>query len=133
MAASAGRQITVNWGATSPATDLADGLREKSIELSGEPIDITSDGDDGWRTLLAVPAENQVNISLSGVTKDDLLKTAWFTGDRTEPCIITFADGSTMQGTFYLANYSETGTYNEATVFEAELQSSGVVTYTPAA
>ena len=38
-----------------------------------------------------------------------------------------------MQGTFYLASYSETGTYNEATVFEAELQSSGVVTYTPAA
>jgi len=132
MAASAGRQISINWGNTSPATEIG-GLREKGIELNSEPIDITSDDDNGWRALLTIPAQAEVNISLSGVTVDDTLKDAWFDGNRTETVLITFADASTMLGTFYLASYSETGTYNEATVFECELQSSGAVSYTPAA
>lgn len=132
MAASAGRQVIINWGNTSPATIIG-GVREKGVELGGEPIDITSDDDAGWRTLLALPSQNEVNISLSGVTKDDTLKTAWFSGDRTEECSIEFADGSIITGTFFLATYNETGTYNEAVTFEATIQSSGVVTYTPAA
>lgn len=132
MAASAGRQISINWGNTSPAT-LLEGIREKGVELGGEPIDITSDDDDGWRTLLALPSQNEVNISISGVTKDDTLKAAWFSGDRTEECAIEFADGSTIVGSFFLATYNETGTYNEAVTFEATLQSSGVIVYTPAA
>lgn len=132
MAASAGRQVILNWGNTSPAT-LIQGVREKGIELNGEPIDITSDDDDGWRTLLSIPAEQQVNISLSGVSKDDALKVAWFSTDRTETVNIEFGDGSSMLGSFFLATYSETGTYNEATVFECELQSTGVIAFTSAA
>ena len=132
MAASAGRQITLNWGNTSPATEIG-GVQEKGIELNSEPIDITSDDDNGWRALLTIPAQAEVTISFSGVTKDDTLKTAWFSGDRTETVAITFADGGLMVGTFYLASYKETGNYKEATVFEAEIQSSGVVSYTPAA
>jgi TP901-1 family phage major tail protein len=132
MAASVGRAVILNWGNTSPATEIG-GLREKSIELNGEPIDITSDDDAGWRSLLADPAEQQINISLSGVSKDDTLKTVWFSNDRIETVHITFGDGSSMLGSFYLATYSETGTYNEATVFECELQSTGVIAFTPAA
>jgi predicted secreted protein len=132
MVASVGRAITLFWGDDSPAVEIG-GVREKGIELNGEAIDITSDDDNGWRTLLTVPAENQINISLSGVSKDDTLKTDWFAGNRTKQATITFADGGTIVGTFYLATYSETGTYNEATVFEASIQSSGVIVFTPAA
>lgn len=128
MAASAGRQITLNWGNTSPPTEIG-GLREKGVEMNGEPIDITSDDDDGWRKLLSIPAQNEVTISISGVTKDNTLKNAWFTGARTEDVVITLADGSTLTGEFMLTSYTETGTYNEATVFEGELQSSGVITF----
>jgi len=131
MTASAGRQITVHFGGNSP-TDLLAGVREKGVELNGEPIDITSDDDDGWRTLLTIPAQNEINISLSGVSKDNILKTHWFNGSRSQPSTITFEDGSTITGTFFLASFSETGTYNEATVYEAELQSSGIVTFTAA-
>lgn len=132
MAASAGRQVTVNWGNTSPPTDIG-GVKEKGIELSGEAIDITSDDSAGWRQLLTLPAQNEVNISLSGVSTDDVLKSAWFSGDRSEEVAIEFANGARIEGTFWLASFSETGTFNEATMFEAELQSSGVVTFTPAA
>jgi len=130
MAAAVGRALTINWGNTSPATEIG-GLREKGIEMNGEPIDVTSDDDNGWRALLTVPAENQINISLSGVTKDDTLRAAFFSGDRTEQCLITFPDGGELLGTFYLASYTDTATYNDANVFEASLQSSGIVAYTP--
>jgi predicted secreted protein len=130
MAAAVGRAVTFGWGEDSPQ-DEVQGVREKSIELSGEPIDITSDDDNGWRALLSVPAENQVNISLSGVTKDKLLRDDWFAGTRTKTATITYPNGSIISGTFYLATYSETATYNEAVAFEAELQSSGTVSYTP--
>ena len=132
MPASAGRQITLFWGDDSPPVEIG-GLREKGIECNGEPIDITSDDDNGWRALLTIAGENQVNISLSGVSKDETLKTDWFAGNRTKEATITYADGGTLVGSFFLASFNETGTYNEATVFEAELQSSGAVIYTPAA
>lgn len=132
MAAAVGRAVTFLWGDASPQEEIQ-GVREKGIELAGEPIDITSDDDDGWRALLSVPAENQVNISLSGVSKDTILRTDWFAGTRTQAATITYPDGATITGTFYLATYSETATYNEAVAFEAELQSSGVIVYTPAA
>jgi predicted secreted protein len=130
MAANIGRSITVGWG--SPPVDV-EGLREKGIELNGDPIDISSDDDAGWRTLLAVPAENQVNISLSGVSKNRVLQTDWFAGNRLKPATITLDDGGTLSGNFFLASFSLTGEYKEAIVFEASLQSSGPIVYTPAA
>jgi predicted secreted protein len=130
MPANVGRSITLGWG--SPPVPV-EGLREKGIEMNGEPIDISSDDDAGWRRLLAVPGENQVNISLSGVSKNRVLQTDWFAGNRLKPAEITLDDGATLEGSFFLASFSLTGTYNEAIVFEASLQSSGPIVYTPAA
>jgi predicted secreted protein len=132
MAANVGRAITVAWGNASPPAEI-EGLREKGIELNGEPIDVSSDDDAGWRRLLAVPGENQVNISLSGVSKNLTLKQAWFSGNRLEEAVVTLHDGATMTGEFFLASFSITGEYKDAIVFEAALQSSGPVVYTPAA
>jgi TP901-1 family phage major tail protein len=130
MAANLGRTITLGWGSPPVAVE---GLREKGIEMNGEPIDISSDDDAGWRRLLAVPGENQVNISLSGVSKNRVLQTDWFAGNRLKTAEITLDDGATLEGSFFLASFSLTGTYNEAIVFEASLQSSGPIVYTPAA
>ena len=64
MTASVGRNITLSWGA--PATPIA-GVKEKALTVSGEPIDISSDDDAGWRTLLAVPGQKQIELKVSGV------------------------------------------------------------------
>lgn len=127
MAGNAGRKVNFEWGG-----DTVPGVREKSIAIAGEPIDVTSDDSDGWRELLSEAAENQVDLSLSGVTKSHALKTAWFEGDRTEEVTITYPDGATLAGTFFLASFTDTAPYNDAMTFEAELQSSGPVTFTPA-
>lgn len=125
MAGRIGRSVALTWDGAAVA-----GVREKGIALAGEPIDVTDDDSAGWRTLLTEAGENQVTISISGVTKDAVLRTAWFAGDRTNVVTLTYpSGGGTLTGTFYLASYSEAEPYNGAATFEAELQSSGVVTF----
>lgn len=130
MAAFAGRQVEFRWGDASPMAEIP-GVKEKGIELNGEAIDITSDDDNGWRSLLSIPAENQINISLSGVTKNARLRNDWFAGTRLQAARIAFPDGAVITGDFYLATFTETATYNAAHAFEATLQSSGTISYTP--
>lgn len=124
-----GRDISLTWGGNSPG-DVILGIREKGIEINGEAVDVTTDDEDGWRKVLATPGQKEVTISLSGVTRDNRLKSDWFGDRRIQPAIFTYPDGSTISGDFYLASYNETGTYNEATTYEAELQSTGVILFT---
>lgn len=125
MTANAGRTIELTWGGAA-----IPGVREKAVALNGEPIDITSDDSLGWRELLSDNvAENQVTISISGVTKSFALKQDWFGNNRMQAVTITYPDGSVLTGNFFLASYTDTGPYNDATTFEAELQSTGVVAF----
>lgn len=126
MTAHAGRAITLTWNAVEVA-----GVRQKGIALNGEAIDVTSDEDDGWRTLLTVAGQNEVTISLSGVTKSNALITDWFAGTRTRAVVITYPDGGEISGNFFLSAYTDTGPYNDATTFEATLVSTGAVAYDP--
>lgn len=132
MAGRVGRQVNFLFGGNSPA-DAILGVREKNLELNGEPIDVTSDEDSGVRTLLDnISAQDEVGISLSGLVKGTRLKSAWFDNERTQACTFEYPDGSTIAGTFYLSSYTEGEPYNDAATFEATLMSSGPVTYTPA-
>lgn len=126
MAADVGRNIVFTWNAAE-----VEGVRQKGISLSGSPVDVSSDDDDGWRALLAVAGQNEVGVSLSGVTKSDALKADWFAGTRTRAVTITYPDGGVISGQFYLSSYTDTGPYNDAATFDAEILSTGVVTYTP--
>jgi predicted secreted protein len=121
-----GRRVVFTWGGVE-----IEGVREKSAACNGEAIDVSSDDSDGWRELLSEAGENAVDISLSGVTKDKTLKTDWFAGNRTKTVELTYPDGGVLSGTFFLVSYTDTGPYKDATTFEATLQSSGPVTYTP--
>ncbi len=126
MSADVGRNISFTWnGAT------INGVREKGVSIAGEPVDVTSDEDSGWRTLLTVAGQNEVGISLGGVTKDKQLITDWFAGTRTRACVITYPDGSVLSGDFFLSTYSDTGPYNDAITFDAQLVSTGEVEFTP--
>ncbi len=129
MGAFKGIDVIFKWNnATIPGT------REKDMTVNGDAVDISSDDDAGWRALLAnVSAQDQVDVKLSGVTKDRTLKNDWFQGNRTRTGSLTYPDGSVLTGTFYLANYAEKGVYNDAVTFDASLTSSGVITWTPGA
>lgn len=123
MGANAGRRIELTWGG-----ENIRGVREKGIALNGEPIDISDDDSLGWRELLGTDAaENQVTLSISGVTKDFALKQSWFSQNRMKVATVTYPDGTTLTGNFMITTYTDTGNYNDAITFEAELQSSGVI------
>lgn len=131
MAGRVGRQVTFFFGGESPGDQVL-GVREKGLELNGEPIDVTSDEDSGDRTLLEnISAQDEVNINISGVTKDTRLKEAWFNNQRTQTCRLEYPDGAILTGTFFLSSYTQTEPYNDASTFEASLMNSGAVSYTP--
>jgi TP901-1 family phage major tail protein len=108
------------------------GVREKSVAINGEAIDVSADDSSGWRELLADPSEQQVDISVSGVAKSNVLKIAAFSNNaRVKPITLEYPDGGIISGDFYLATYNETNPYKDAVTFEASLQSSGPVSYVP--
>jgi predicted secreted protein len=126
MATYLGRKITLKWKNTVLA-----GVREKSLSINGDAVDVTSSDDDGWQKLLSEPGGKSVEISVAGVATDDVLRAVMFAIDRTGDVLITYPNGATLAGSFFLASYKETGPYKEATTFDASLKSNGVVTYTP--
>lgn len=134
MVAQIGRKVILEVGAVGVSPLVAiPGVREKNVACSGEPIDITSDEDTGWRLLLDEAAQNEVNVSISGVAKDDSLFLEWAAGTRTMSVRMVWPNtGLEMTGTFFLSSYSRNDPYNDAVTFDAELVSSGLVTFTPA-
>lgn len=120
-----GRDLVMGWGGSPIA-----GVREKGLAFDGEPINVTDDDDDGWRTLLTDVGERQVDLSLSGVTKSHALKTDFLNGTQ-RVATFTYPDGAVLTVTAQISSYQETGSYQDATTFEATVMSSGVVTLTP--
>jgi predicted secreted protein len=122
-----GRALVFKWG----GADIP-GVRQKGFSAAGERIDVTSDDDDGWRKLAENgAAQNNIDITLSGVRKDDNLLRDWMNEDRIKAAEFIYPDGSRLTGTFHLVSYNETGAYNDAVTFEATLQNSGIVSYDP--
>lgn len=109
------------------------GAQENGISVDNSPVDITSIGDAGYRTLADFAGMRTLDISVSGVwvdkvVRDSALGTTLLLTDIT----IEFADGGDISGDFYLASYEETGAHDGAVTFTASLQSSGAWTYTTA-
>lgn len=126
-----GRAVTVKRGAVTPV--LLAGLRTKNFTINGAAIDITSDDDAGVRKLMQEPAELDMEISVGGIVKDDVLRAeALSTTDRTGVTEFGFPGSvaGKIAGDFYLSSYKETGEYKGAMTFEATFQSAGPLVYT---
>lgn len=121
-----GRDVDFSWR----TVDIP-GVRQKGITLNGEAIDVTSDENNGIRTLLSTSSQDQIDLAISGVVKTSILRDDWMQGNRVQSVVIEYPDGATITGDFYLASYVETGVYNDAVTFDATLQSTGAWTYSP--
>lgn len=128
MAANVGRLMTIARGG-----GVIAGVRTKSFSIANEPIDITTDDDSGYRTLLEESAQRQIDASVEGLTKDDDLVAAALSGTvLIDDCTITLPSGATITGDFRLNSVEIGAEYNNAITFTAELHSSGEWEYTPA-
>lgn len=121
MAAAVGRTLTLTYGGAVIA-----GARTKTITINGTPVDITSDDDSGYRTLLEASGEKQIDISIEGLAKDDVLVEALANnGTLIAEAVLTLPSGATITGDFRLNSLEMGAPYNEAITFTAELQSTG--------
>ena len=128
MSARVGRELLLQRDAQTIA-----GVRTKSVSINRNPVDITNDDDDGYRALLADPGEIQIDLSVEGITKDSGLREAATSTDNVfQDMQLTWPDGYSITGDWFLASYEENGAYNEAISFSASFQLTGVPTITPA-
>lgn len=128
MAKHLGREVILEDENEEPIANL----RTKEVQVEREPADVTDDDSSGWREILPTPGQVNINIAISGVLANDELRVKAISMNGLRGKKLVYPDGGELEGDFFLANYSETHEYNEASTFDGELQSSGVITYTPA-
>lgn len=133
MGALVGRKVT--FTPTSSGGTPVTGMRTKTITINNEAIDITSDDDNGWRTLLGDdPALRSIDMSVEGVTKDAQLIELATTGGSglISSYALEFEGLGTFTGDFHIGSLELGAPYNEAVTFSCTISSSGEITWTAA-
>lgn len=137
MVAQTGRTALVKLDNTGGGSyQTVGGVRTRSLKINSETVDVTdSDSTNQWRELLAAAGVKSVEISVSGVFKDDTY---------INQCIAYAKDCTirnwqwihtaigTFQGAFQIADFELGAEYNGAVSFAFTLQSAGEITFTQA-
>lgn len=127
MTATNGRALTLSWDGTVLA-----GVRTKGYTVTNDYVDVTTDDENGWRTLLATPGLRSLEATVGGITKDQVLLAEIMKANITgEPLTVNLPTTTgTLAGTFLVSSFEETGEHDGATEFTATFMSSGAVVYT---
>jgi predicted secreted protein len=128
MSAATGRALYIKRNGTKIAAVVS-----KSININNEPIDITNDDDDGFRTLLEDSGTRSIDLSVEGVMNADTLVTD---GGAVSPTLIksgtiVFPSGLEIAGDFRLNSVEISGEVAGRVQFSGTLQSTGAWTVTP--
>jgi TP901-1 family phage major tail protein len=129
MVEKVGREVT--FGPSGTDGVVLTGMRTKTVSINSEPIDVTSDDDDGWRKLLEAPGMRSVDISAEGVSKDPAVIAALINGGLLGGYDLTFPGWGVLSGTWRLNSGENVAAYNDAVTFSTSFQSSGEITWTP--
>ncbi len=130
MAGFNGRSFTFDWDSTTLV-----GVQTRGATMNNSMVDVTTDDDAGWQTLLATPGLKSLEISISGITSDEILLAEFFnaspTGESLEGSLpSSLATPGNFTGTFSLSSFELTGEHDGAYEFSATFMSNGAVTYT---
>lgn len=133
MAGFNGRDLTIDWDSTTLV-----GVRSRTISMTNDMVDVTTDDDSGWRTLLADPGLKSLEVQISGITSDEVLLAEFYNASTTgETLQVTLPSSlavpGNLSGTFHLSSFEQTAEHDGAYEFSATLMSSGAVTYTASA
>lgn len=123
MAAESGRELLILDG-TGP---VAAGIQTKAVTINNEPVDITSDDDDGFRTMLEEAGVRSAEVSISGVAKDANFITA-IQADSHLTLSVVIGNVATLSADWHVTSVAINGETGGAITFDATLQSSGEIT-----
>ena len=130
MAGFNGRELTIDW-----STAVLVGVQSRGITNTNEMVDVTTDDDSGWRTLLASPGLKSVEVTVSGIASDEVLLAEFYNASTTGETLdvnlpSSLATPGTLSGTFHLSAFEQNADHDGAYEFSATFMSSGAVTYT---
>jgi TP901-1 family phage major tail protein len=127
MAGANGRALTIDWDGTTLV-----GVRTKGYTITNDYVDVTTDDDDGWRTLLADPGLRSVEVTAGGISSDQVIlaeiMTANITGETLTVQLPT--TNGTLAGDFLCSSFEQSGEHDGPVEFSATFMSNGEVTYT---
>lgn len=135
MAGFNGRALTVDWDSTTLV-----GIRTRGLSISAEGIDVTTDDDTGERTLLPQPGVRSAEITVAGITSDEVLIAEMLTGiaSRTlQAAQVNLPSALAVPGTVsfdaFISAFEITGEHDGAVEFTATMMSGGAITYVASA
>lgn len=135
MAGFNGRELTVDWNATTLV-----GIRTRGLAISAEPVDVTTDDDTGERTLLPDPGVRSAEISVAGITSDEVLIAeilSGISGRTLTEAVVNLPSTLAVPGTItfdaFISSFEITGEHDGAVEFTATLMSAGAITYVASA
>lgn len=130
-----GRELTVDFDSTTLV-----GIRTRGLAISAEPVDVTNDDDTGQRVLLPDPGVRSAEISVAGITSDEVLLAEIMSGiaGRTlKQAQVNLPSTLAVPGNLlfdaFVSAFEITGEHDGAVEFTATLMSAGAITYTPSA
>lgn len=122
-----GRDLTIDWDSTTLV-----GVQSKQVTINNEHVDVTTDDDAGWRTLLNDPGTRAIEVTVSGICEDEVMladiMAASVTGLTLQTSLPTGT--GTLSGTFVCSSHELSGEHDGAYEFSSTFMSSGAVTYT---
>ncbi len=131
MTAKVGRAAALSLVVGTELTLIA-AVKTKSLSFNKEPVDITTDDDAGWRTLLEdVVGTKSMDFSVEGILKTNQVG-AIAEGDTAVELHLNFPTVRSYQATFMCTSYEAGAETAEGITFSASFQSSGPVTFAAA-
>jgi predicted secreted protein len=112
------------------------GVKSRGYNITHDMIDVTTDDDVGWRTLLDTPGLRSVEITLGIIGSTNTLLTALFAlaaGEIVTTLPSSLAVPGNITGDFLLASVEYTGDSDGVLEVSATFMSSGAVVYTASA
>ena len=132
MAAQRGRAILlkIGTGASPDVFTAVGGMRSKTITINNQTVDITTDDESPWRTLLSDAGLRSLSMSGSGIFKDDA------TLNRMEELALNglfedfqlvFENGDYFQGPFQVTRFEYAGETSGPQTYALTVESAGPV------
>src|SRR5882724_7096186 len=113
------------------------GVRDRTIKINNDPVDVTDSDNAPWRVLLEDAGLRTVEMQINGVYKDDtsgqaLVNQALRLGGRgtIDSFLFQFPNGDMLEGEFLVNSWEAAAGHVDAMTFSATLMSAGVLTFT---
>jgi len=100
--------------------------------VTNDYVDVTTDDDSGWRTLLADPGLRSIEVTVGGISSDQVLIADIMAANvaaKTLHIEFPITTGN-LAGTFLVSSFEQSGEHDGAVEFSATFMSTGAVTYT---